>query len=120
MQRGGCAEKDHISGDRAGMIVENDRKPRPRWLAIRIDDQNVEHGVIRLPERVRRFGAVPVNEFIAIAKSRCALVRQSRQRRIEAANNRVNGCVGRRFGIALLRDLHGLAVYRRDRRARLA
>ena len=49
--------------------------------------------MIRLPEGVRRFGAVSVNEFIAVAESRRAFVRQSGQRRIEATHNGMNGRV---------------------------
>jgi hypothetical protein len=61
---------------------------------IRIDNQNIKRRVISLPKRVRRFGAVTVNEFIAIAKSRCAFVRQCGQRRIKATNDSVNGRIG--------------------------
>ena len=42
--------------------------------------------MIRLPKRVRRFGAVTVNQFIAVAESRRSFMRQRRQRRVEAAN----------------------------------
>ena len=63
-------------------FVDDDCKPWPRGLAVRVHDQDVERRVIGLPERIRRFGAVPVDEFIAVSEGRRAFVRQSHQRRI--------------------------------------
>ena len=76
--------------------------------------------MIGLPKRIRCFGTVPVNEFIAVAKGCRSLMRQCRQRRVEPAHNGVDGCVRRRGDLALCRDFCDLTINRRNREARFA
>ena len=104
MKGGRRAEERHVSGDCARIIVDDDCEPRPRRLAARVHDQNIERRMISLPKRIRRFGAVPVNEFIAVAKGRRSFVRQGRQCRVEPAHNGVDGRVRRRGDLALCGD----------------
>jgi hypothetical protein len=66
-QSKGSSPKTELKRHGAGMIVQNDRQPRARGFAIRIDDKDVERGVIGLPKSVRRFRAVTMNQFIAVA-----------------------------------------------------
>ena len=110
VQRGRRAEERHVSGDGARIIIDDDCEPWPRGLAVRVHDQDIERGVIGLPERIRRFGAMPVNEFVAVAKCRHPFVRQGRKRRIDPSHNGMNGRFGRRGNLSFRGDLRDLTV----------
>ena len=100
------------------MIVEDDGEPGPRRFTVRVHDEDIERRMICLPKRVGRFGAVTVNKFIAIAKSRGTLLRERLQRRIEIANYGVDGRIRWSGKIFVFGDFSGLAVECGDRRAR--
>ena len=88
------------------MIVSHGRA----GLAVRVHNQNIERRVIGLPERIRRFGAVPVNEFVAVAKGRRPFMRQGRQGGVKSAHNGMNGRIGRRGNLSFRGDLRDLTV----------
>jgi hypothetical protein len=113
-QSGRRFEKCHVSGNYARIIINDDRKPvgapARRWRP----QSNIEQRMIGLPESIWRFRAVPVNEFIAVAESRLAFMRQGCQCRIEAAHNGMDNGIRRRGDLALRGDLCDLAVQRRN------
>ena len=72
------------------MVVDYGRKPRAGRLASFIDDEQVEHGVIGLPDRIGGACAVPVNELVAVAEGGGALMRQRHDCRIEIGEDRID------------------------------
>lgn len=76
------------------MIVYHGRQPRPRFLAAGVEDQNVELGMIGLPDGVRPIGAVPVHQLELVAESGGALMRERQHRRFDLAYDVVDTAVG--------------------------
>jgi len=69
LQRRAAIEADRVAGQRAAVIVEDDRQPRPCWPPGDIEDDEVELGVIGLPGVVGSFGLAAVDELVALAGS---------------------------------------------------
>jgi hypothetical protein len=78
---GGRGERNKITRDRATIVVEDDRQPRLPGLAA-VLHENVELGVIRLPDRIRRLGLGAVNQIEAVAVGLGALMRHEDQARL--------------------------------------
>lgn len=77
------------------MIIDDRREPRPRGLALLVQDQNVQEGVVGLPEGVRRLRPVAVNQLEAITEGGWPVLRQSDHCRVEGGEDRMHGGVGR-------------------------
>jgi hypothetical protein len=55
-----------------------------------VEDEHVEQRVVRLPERVRRPGAVAVDQLVAVAEGHGSLQGEHHHRRIQTGENRVH------------------------------
>jgi hypothetical protein len=75
------------------MIVDNRRQPRARRLARLVEDEQIERGVIGLPDRVGSTRPVPVNHLKPVAEGGCAFMRQSHRRWINGREDRVDRAV---------------------------
>jgi len=69
LQRRRRSDEHDVPRDRAAVVVLNDRQPRTHCTPVLVDDQDVELGVVGLPDLVgrRRFAAVDELEAFAVA-----------------------------------------------------
>jgi len=104
VQRRWCSEENHVTGDGARIVVDHRREPGPGFFAVRVDDQNVELGVVGLPGRVGPIGAMAMHQLIAVAERRLAFMRERERRGVEPGHDRVNAAIGRRLPAPLVRD----------------
>jgi hypothetical protein len=95
VQRGRGAEEHGVASDRAGAVVEHDGQPRPRRRAGLVEDEQVEFGVVGLPDLVRPLGLAPVDQLVAVPQRHRPVVRQRQQLRVQGGHDRVDGAVGR-------------------------
>ena len=77
------------------MVVEHRREPGPGFGAVRVQDNDVELGVVSLPSRVRPFGPVAMHQLIAVPERGRALVRERQHGGIEPADDRVDAPIRR-------------------------
>lgn len=113
------AEKHHVACDHAGMIVHHRRQPRPCRPATSIEDEDVEFGVVGLPDRVRAIGAMTMDHLVFVAESGSALMRERQHRRIDPAHDIANAAVGRRVPSIFASDMHNATMDGCDRGRRL-
>lgn len=109
---------DHVSADRAGVIIHDGGQPGAVGLPVRADDENVEFGVVGLPDVVRPFRPTAEHQLVTIAVGRGTFQRGGDERWVEGLHDLPDGRVARRrFSVAqaLLGDE---AMQRRDRRTR--
>ena len=111
LQRRRGAEVDRVPGDGPGMVVFDHGQPRPGRVTGRGHHPQVELGVIGLPDLVGagRLPAVDQLEHLRVALG--PLDRKGPQRRVDAADDRIDGGVGRDGPSFPLRDLGDLAVH---------
>lgn len=83
IQRRGGSQEHHVSRDGAGIVVDHGRQPRPNFLAVGVEDQNVELGMIGLPGRVRPLGAMPMDQFVSVTESGFAFMSERQRGRID-------------------------------------
>jgi hypothetical protein len=74
VQRGRGAEEHRVPGDRAGVVVDHRGQPRPRGRPIGVEDQDVELGVVGLPEGVGPAGTVPPDQLEPVPERRLSLL----------------------------------------------
>ena len=65
-------------------------------LARLIKDQQIEQGVIGLPDRIGGRGTVAMDQLVAVAEGGCPLMRQRHHGGIERGEDRIDRAVGRR------------------------
>ncbi len=95
VQRRRCAEEHRVAGDRAGAVVLHDGQPRPGRGAVGVEDEQVEFGVVGLPDHVRALGLAAVDQFVAVPQRHRAVMGESEQVRVQLGDDRVHGAVGR-------------------------
>ena len=95
VQHAGRAEEHAVSGNGAGVVVHHRGQPGAGRLAGLVEDEKVEEGVVRLPERVGRFGAVAVSQLEAVPERGWPVLRQRHHAWIEGGDDRVDGAIGR-------------------------
>ena len=61
VQRGWVFEREEVPSHSAAVIVDHGGEPRLGNLAVRTDQQNVERGVVGLPDRIRCVRFAPMN-----------------------------------------------------------
>ena len=113
------ADERQGAGHRARVVVEDDGQPWAHWLAGLIENENVQHGVVGLPDRVGRFGAVPMDQLIAVAKCCRPVQRQADHCRVELGEDRMHRAVGWHRPAFSLGDFGNPAVDQGSGRARL-
>ena len=79
------AEENGISSDRSGMVIEQDGKPRAHVCTICIEREDIELGVIDLPDGIRLFDLVPVDQLEPVTTGGAPLVGKGQKARIERA-----------------------------------
>jgi len=89
VQRRGSAQEQGVAGDGPRAVVEHDRQPRPGRAAVRVQHQQVQLGVVGLPDLVRPVGLPAVHQLVAVAQRRRPVVRQRQQVRVQAGDDRV-------------------------------
>lgn len=104
MERRGCAQEHHVTCDRTRVVVDHGREPGPDWPAAFVEHQDIEPGVIGLPERVGRARPVPVDQLVAVAKGGGTLESQGHHGRIEAGEYGADRAVGGRAPSLCLSD----------------
>jgi hypothetical protein len=97
------------------VVVLDDGQPRAPAF---VKDQDVELGVIGLPDLVGRRRLAAVDELEALAVTHRPLVREHDEPRVQRAHDRVHRCVARRRPPMLARDIDRLAMDERGRRRR--
>jgi hypothetical protein len=75
------------------MVVEDDGQPRARRAAVAIQDEDVELGVVGLPQVVRVPGLAAVDQLVLVAQGGRAFVGQGHQVRVEAGHDRGHAAV---------------------------
>ena len=80
-------EEDGVAGNGARVVVNDRGQPGPRGFAVRIDDKDVEAGVVGLPERVRPLGAVAVDQLEAVTVGGRALQREGDHPRVQVTDD---------------------------------
>jgi len=95
VQRGRGAKEHGVAGDRAGAVVEHDGQPRPGRCPRLVEHEQVELGVVGLPDLVRPLRLAPVDQLVAVPQRHRPVVRQRQQLRVQGGHDRVDGAVGR-------------------------
>ena len=113
-QRRRGAEVDRVPGDRAGMIVLDQRQPRPARPAGRGEHPQVQQGVVGLPDLVRVGGLAAVHQVEHLLVPLGPLVCEHGHRRVDVPHHVVHrGVTGRRPSL-VPGHLGGLAVHGGD------
>ena len=120
LQRGRGAEEDRVPGDRAGMIILDDGQPGPGGPAARIEHQQVQFGVVGLPDLVGAVRLPAVNQLEPVPVGHRAVPGQGDQAGIQAGDDGVHRGIGRRGPAPGGGDLTGPPVNRGDPRRRPA
>ena len=111
-------EEEQVAGDRPAVIVEDDGQPGLSRLARVIRHEEVELGVIGLPDGVGPRGLGAMDEVEGIAVCLRPLVSQCHQRRLQRTDHHVDRPVARNRFAEPGRDERGLAVHSRGREVR--
>src|SRR3546814_4560613 len=64
-------------------VCSSDLQPRPHRATAGIEDQDIELGVIGLPDRIGVFGAVPMHQLELVAEGGSTFMCQGQHRRID-------------------------------------
>jgi len=96
VQRGRCSQENGVPADRAGAVVDDDRQPGARRVSSFVEDQDVELGVVGLPDLVRAVGLTAVHQLVAVAEPGRAVVRKGQQVRVDRGDDLADGAVRRR------------------------
>jgi hypothetical protein len=111
LQRRRGAEVDRVPGDGPGMVVFDHGQPRPGRLTGRGHHPQVELGVVGLPDLVGAGRLPAVDQFEHLRVALGPLGRKGPQRRVDAADDRVDARVGRDRPSFPLGDGSDLAVH---------
>lgn len=95
LQGRGGSEEDAVPGDGARVIVEHEGQPGPGRRAAGVQHEDVEQGMIGLPDGIRPLGAVTVDQFEAVPIRRGPVMGERDESRVECARDRMNGGIGR-------------------------
>src|ERR1022692_856767 len=79
VQRGWIFEREEVPSHSTALIVDHGGEPRLGNLAVRTDQQNVERGVVGLPDRIRCVRFAPMNQFESVAVRLRSLMRKGHQ-----------------------------------------
>ena len=104
LESGRCSKEHHGAGDGTGIVVHHGRQPGPDGLARLIKGEQVEQGVIGLPDRIGGRGAVAMDQLVAVAEGGCPLMRQRHHGGIERGEDRIDRAVGRNTPALCLGD----------------
>lgn len=116
VHRGRGTGKDCVSADRARVVVDHDREPGAIRLPARgAGNEDVEFGVIGLPDLVGAVGSAAVHQLVPIAIRGGSIQRERHERRIEGLHNISDGGVARHRQAPPLRFGADKAMQRRER-----
>ena len=103
LQRARGARRQMIRGDGAAMVVDDDRQPRADHRTCRVMHQDVELGVVGLPDLVRGCRFAPMQQLVALPIGLGALVGEHGHRRVHCPHGGMHRRIARRRP-TLLRD----------------
>jgi hypothetical protein len=109
-QRGGWIETEIIACDRAAVVVDHDRQPRPQRGAVLLEQQDVELRMINLPNGVRFRSFAPMHHVKVLAVGSCPLMRQDHQAIRKRTHKSVDRPVARHWLAGCFRKLPDLTV----------
>ncbi|AOF95319.1 hypothetical protein BSY17_4168 (plasmid) [Sphingobium sp. RAC03] len=115
VERGGRAEENHVACYHARVIVQHRRQPRPHRATAGIEDQDIELGVIGLPDRIGVFGAVPMHQLELVAEGGSTFMCQGQHRRIDPPHDIAHAAIGRHSPLPFADDGGETAMDGHDR-----
>ncbi|WP_235835790.1 MULTISPECIES: hypothetical protein [Arthrobacter] len=87
MLRRGRLDRQSVSGNCAGIIVQGDRQPRADRPLLLVQDHHVQKGVVHLPLLVRGGGRAAEDQLESVTVGGIATGRESAQARIDAVDD---------------------------------
>src|SRR3546814_7091926 len=76
-------------------VCSSDLQPRPHRATAGIEDQDIELGVIGLPDRIGVFGAVPMHQLELVAEGGSTFMCQGQHRQIDPPHDIAHAAIGR-------------------------
>ena len=95
LNSGGGGEEEQIARDGPAVIIEDDGQPGLPWLARAIRHEDVELGVVGLPDGIGPFGLGAMDEVEGFAIGLRTVVGQRHERGFQPTNHPVDGPVRR-------------------------
>src|SRR5437588_4306653 len=89
-QRRQSLEADVVSGDRAAVIVQNNREPGPGFLPMLIQERDIQERMICLPDLVGSTCFVTHDHVIGFLLGLCPLVRKDNETWVKLLDNLID------------------------------
>jgi hypothetical protein len=105
LQRGRGAQEHGVPRHGTRMIVDHARQPRAHRRPVRVEDQEIQLGVVGLPERIGPLGTVAVDQFETAAEGGLTLMSEDHQGGVQGSDDLIDAAVG--GGRRLLRHGQG-------------
>ena len=108
-------KENHVARDHARVIVQHGRQPRPHLATACVEDQDIELGMIGLPDRIGALGAVSIHQLELVAEGGSTFMCQGQHRRINPAHDISHASVGRHSPFPFADDAGETAMDGHDR-----
>ncbi|WP_290221223.1 hypothetical protein [Corynebacterium atrinae] len=94
VHRRGGTEKDQVTADRAGVVIQDHRQPGAGGGTVGVPNEEVECGVIGLPGGIGPLGPVSPDQLEGVPVGHWPLVGEGEQARIQVTDDRADGAGG--------------------------